>query len=156
MTRSTGEIVKEYYLAHCRGDSERLRELLAPDVRFHYPQSAYVLRPPVDGENWDKPKSDVPDPYTEGRESMIRSIETAYERFFKHCEAPEFVHFVAEGDVAVSLTRNRAIMQDGTAYHQLYSFHARVENGLVAEVWEVHDTMYAFNVFLSQPAMQTA
>lgn len=152
MSRTTTEIATDYYLAQVRGDSARLRELLAPNVRFHYPQSSYLLRP----EGRPTEPGTVPDPYYEGREMMIASIETAFQRFFKHCEAPDFVHVVAEGDIAVILTRSRAIMQDGTDYHQLYSFHARIEDGLVAEVWELHDTMYAFNIFLQQPAMQLA
>lgn len=156
MSRSTSEIVKEYYLAHCRGDSARLREILAPNVRFHHPQSGYVFRNDADGNALTEAPWVGPDPYMDDRESMIASIELAYQRFFKHCEPPEFVHVVAEGDIAVILSRNRAVMQDGTDYHQLYSFHARVEDGLVAEIWEVHDTMYAFNIFLAQPAMQTA
>jgi ketosteroid isomerase-like protein len=156
MSRSTAEIVKEYSLAQCRCDSARLREILAPNVRFHHPQSSYVFRADADGNALTSAPWDRPDPYVDGREALIASVERAYKRFFKQCEPPDFVHVVAEGDVGVVLSRNRAIMQDGSVYHQLYSFHVRVEDGLVAEIWEVHDTMYAFKIFLAQPTLETA
>jgi ketosteroid isomerase-like protein len=151
-SRSTKEIVLDYYNAQCAGDLDRLRELLAPDVKFHYPQSSYRLR----AESIGAAPPEVPDPYMEGREVMVAAVEGAFQRIFKTVEPPDFVHVVAEGDIAVVLSRSHAVMQDGTQYHQLYSFHARVEDGMVSEVWEVHDTMYAFNIFLQQPALQAS
>jgi ketosteroid isomerase-like protein len=132
----------------CQQDLTRLRELLAPDVRYHIPQSSVQLRPPA--ELIGSGALETHDPYTEGRDARLAMERDGVNRFFAEAQPPEFVLLTADGDAVTAVVRVRARLRDGTPYENLYCWPMRIEGGQVVEMWEVHDTAYAFPLLLRQ------
>jgi ketosteroid isomerase-like protein len=129
--------------AMAAGDLPRLMELWAPDLRFHLAQSAAAL---VGGR--DHPGTH--DPVREGRDVYLASYLNAIERIFEEVYPPEFLHVAADGDIVIPLAVIRARLRDGTPYTNIYCFPMRFEDGKVVEMWEAHDTGYAFPLFRKQ------
>jgi ketosteroid isomerase-like protein len=54
------------------------------------------------------------------------------------------MHVAADGDLVIPLVTIRALLRDGTPYANVYCFPMLFEDGKVVEMWEIHDTAYAF------------
>jgi ketosteroid isomerase-like protein len=124
------------------GDTDRLRELIAPEMRFHYPLSFAQLEAERDG----RPAPAGHDPVREGGDSFIAMIEQAHTTGPLKDVRPEIIHVVADGDVVVTLARIHAVVH-GTPYDNLYAYHMRVAAGRVVEQWDLLDSAYAQRAF---------
>jgi ketosteroid isomerase-like protein len=141
--RANADTAVEVVTAMAAGNLARLMELWSPDLRFHLAQSAALL---VGGR--DHPGTH--DPIREGRDVYLASYLNAIDRIFEEVQPPEFLHVAADGDIVIPLAVIRARLRDGTPYTNIYCFPMRFEDGKVVEMWEVHDTGYAFPLFRKQ------
>jgi ketosteroid isomerase-like protein len=140
--RTNADTAIEVVNAMAAGDLPRLLELWSPKLRFHSPQSAGPL---IGGSDWPA----TPDPFRE-RDDFVAAYQSAVDRIFAESEPPEFLHVAADGDVVIPLVIIRAQLRDGTPYANLYCFPMVFEDGKVVEMWELHDSGYAFPLFRQQ------
>jgi ketosteroid isomerase-like protein len=142
---NSNELAKEVVRAMCTRNVGRLTELFAPDLRFHTAQSVTTLHP--DG-GVNAPL--VRDPTFEGRDAYLASYTAAEQDIVGPMEEPDFVFVAGDGEAVVPLVWIRAKLADGTPYENLYCFPMRFKDGQVVEMWEVHDTAYAFPLYKRQ------
>lgn len=147
--RANAQAAIDLVNAMSAGDLPRCLELWAPELKFHFAQSAAAgaVRPT------EVPAGNEPhhDPFMDGVDAYVASYTAAVDKIFAgEIEPPEFLHIAADGDLVMPLVVIRTRLRDGTAYTHLYCFPMRFENGKVVEMWEVHDTAYAFPRFAKQ------
>lgn len=107
------------------------------DFKAHFTEQA----------QWHLPQSSA-SPLLSGRDAVVGMFEQGVSSYYQ----PETMHFehlhrIAEGDLVhshFSLTAKTATGQD---YHNHYQSLFRLEDGLIAEVWEYFDTAYLNAVF---------
>jgi ketosteroid isomerase-like protein len=137
-------IATELFGAMIVGDFDRIAALIAPDVRFHYPQTFARQRAERDG----LALTEGTDPVMQGSDVFVSMLQEAHRSRFQSVE-PEVVHVVAEGDLVVLLVLIRAVLRDGSAYENFYSYHMRFEGGRLQEQWDLLDTAHALRAFES-------
>jgi ketosteroid isomerase-like protein len=140
--RGNADTAIEVVTAMAAGDLPRLLEIWSPKLRVHSPRSAGPL---ISGSAWP----DTPDPFRE-HDEYVNVFKAAIGRIYAEVEPPEFLQVAADGDVVIPLVIIRARLHDGTPYANLYCFPMRFEDGKVVEMWEVHDSGYAFPLFKKQ------
>jgi ketosteroid isomerase-like protein len=140
--RGNADTAIEVVTAMAAADLSRLLELWSPKIRVHTPRS---VGPLVGGSAWP----DATDPFRE-RDEYLAAFKGALGRIFAEAEPPEFLHVAADGDVVIPLVIIRARLRDGTPYANVYCFPMVFEDGKVVEMWEVHDSGYAFPLFKKQ------
>jgi len=60
-------------------------------------------------------------------------------------------HMIAEGAFVSSMMQREAIGANGAPYRNDYNWSFRIEDGRIAEVWEVLDTAFAFEALGAEP-----
>ena len=104
------------------GRHEAAAERLAPDVVWHLPP--FANQEPFDG-----------------REAVLRFMREAPAAFYAPGTLRIEKHAVTfESPFASCLATLRATTRHGAPYENRYVFFARLEDGLLAEVWEMMDT----------------
>jgi ketosteroid isomerase-like protein len=139
--RANADTAMEVVQAMAAGELPRLLELWSPKFRFHSPQSAGPL---MRGTEWP----DTHDPSSD-RDTYVAAYTRAAGHIFGKSEV-EVIHLAADGDVVIPLVVIRAELRDGTPYTNVYCFPMLFEDGKVVEMWEVHDTGYAFPLMRKQ------
>jgi ketosteroid isomerase-like protein len=122
-------VVRRFLDALVEEDTVALRPLVTDDVRWWVPPSAgtnFGLDRPLEG--WDG----IPWFGGEG-----------WKGFKPGTSAVTVHHLVAEGDLVSAHYNRVAERVSGTRYDNEYNILFRLEEGRIAEVWEVVDTAYA-------------
>jgi ketosteroid isomerase-like protein len=143
-TPTNASLATELFGAMIVGDYDRVAALIAPDVRFHYPQTFARQRAERDG----LAPTEGTDPVMEGSDVFVSMLQEAHRSRFESVE-PEIVHVVAQGDVVVLLVLIRAVLRDGSTYENFYSYHMRFAGGRLQEQWDLLDTAHALRAFES-------
>lgn len=112
-------------------DRATVAELVRADVRWWIPQSGAK-------------RAGIPLPM-EGLDAVMAMVDGAHERW----ESMDFTlrMLVSEGDTSSALLRAQARTRSGRDYDNTYGFFWRVDDdGRLAEIWELTDTAYLFDV----------
>lgn len=139
MTVSSNRIrVQQFFTAleaRMRGDEPALAELLHDTIRWHFPKSTINLGTPSDYD---------------GKAEVMAMFQGAVAQYYQ----PDSIRFTyhaytAEADrVHVHFSMD-AITSNGKPYRNDYQSLFRLENDLIAEVWEYFDTAYVASLFQS-------
>ena len=123
------QVVRDQIAAMGRYDGAAQAALMAEDVKWWVPQSA------VDA-------ADIPRPL-EGRDAVVGMLGGA-DVFFTEMDW-SIDHLVAEDDHVAVHAHMEGRTASGNHYLNQYHFLYRLQDGLIAEVWEHLDTAYAFS-----------
>jgi ketosteroid isomerase-like protein len=110
--------MRDFFDAFGAADRDRLGELMAPDLVWHFPGHS-----PISGD-WTG---------VDGLLGGIRAIATTLGR---GNNGFELLHVLAAEDCAVTIHRD-FYTADDNHLDLLYALFVRIENGRMAEVWEV-------------------
>ena len=129
-TEPNKSAVERFLRALVDDDAQAMRPLVADDVIWWVPPSAatrFRIARPLEG--WKNI------PWLGGG---------GWKGFQPGSSAVEIHHLVAEGDFVSAHYNRTARRADGGDYDNEYNILFRIRDGLIAEVWEVADTAYAF------------
>lgn len=121
-----------YFDAVARGDRERLRELVSPDLRWVVPLGAVE---PFAGVH------EGADPIIE---LMLDAVGGAFE---PGSQKTEILNLVYGDDLAVVESELRATSPSGESYRNQYAFFFEFRDGRISEIREHVDTRYAASFF---------
>lgn len=128
----TKKIVWQFLGAMADGDAAVIADLLTEDVVWWVPPAAAARG--------------LPRPLR-GREDVTLLASGQWSKAFQAGSTRwDEIHMIAEGDLVSSLMHRIAIGANGKPYDNEYNWAFRFEGDLIAEVWEVMDTAWAFEL----------
>jgi len=130
MTGDTRILIQQFLDAHSRGDAGAISKLLSDDVQWHLPRSAGV------------------GPF-HGIEQVSRALAgSAADNWLDVSTINRDVrNVVVDGDLAVALELKTARSHSGAEYVNEYCWVYTCRDGLISEIHNYTDTLYAFRLF---------
>jgi ketosteroid isomerase-like protein len=111
-------LLRDFYAAFGAADRDRLSELMAPDLVWHFPGTS-----PVSGD-W------------QGVEGLLHGIREIAMTMGQGHNGFELLHVAAGDGFAVTVHRD-TYTGEGNHLDLRYVLYVRVEGGRMAEVWEI-------------------
>ncbi len=111
-------LMRRFFAAFGAADRERLGECMAPDLVWHFPGHS-----PLSGD-W------------RGVDGLLNGIRAIAMTLGRGANGFELLHVLADDGVAVTVHRDYYTGEDNTLDLR-YVLYVRIEDGRMAEVWEV-------------------
>lgn len=116
-----------------RGENVDISQFLAKDVEWNLPKS--VTR------SFGLPEKTI------GRGEAIKLVSGVGNVYVPESTKFEFLSWVAEGDRVALHFSLQAETSNGKQYENHYQALLRINNGLIAEIWETFDSAHLLSMF---------